>query len=184
MRSGIVGGAGGGGGADPSLLSPGQDLAWLMDMLRSVQLEQFYVRIRDQLQVSRLEHFEFVAVEDLEKVRIMELLGQLEAIRFLCPAESHNFSYCYFVFFLSLLFLDWIGPSCRPPPLGLDQKAASKSSGWKTFACATTTKIWDAKKILQAPLVQRRQQQSRQWPAKSRSKRPQCFPFFDLSHPR
>lgn len=88
MRSGIVGGAGGGGGADLSLLSPGQDLAWLMDMLRSVQLEQFYVRIRDQLQVSRLEHFEFVAVEDLEKVRIMELLGQLEARRFLCPTDA------------------------------------------------------------------------------------------------
>lgn len=44
------------------------DLTWLLDILRSVQLEQFFVRIRDQLQVSRLEHFEFVLPEDLEKV--------------------------------------------------------------------------------------------------------------------
>ena len=60
----------GGVAAPPSLLAPaqGEDLTWLLDLLRSVQLEQFYVRLRDQLQVSRLEHFEFVTVQDLEKV--------------------------------------------------------------------------------------------------------------------
>ena len=46
-----------------------QDLAWLLEILRSVQLEQFYARIRDQLQVSRLEHFDYVQPEDLEKAR-------------------------------------------------------------------------------------------------------------------
>jgi receptor protein-tyrosine kinase/activated CDC42 kinase 1 len=48
--------------------SHGEDLSWLVEILRSVQLEQFFVRIRDQLQVSRLEHFEYVQPEDLEKV--------------------------------------------------------------------------------------------------------------------
>ena len=45
-----------------------EDLSWLLDILRSVQLEQFFARIRDQLQVTRLDHFEFVQAEDLEKV--------------------------------------------------------------------------------------------------------------------
>ncbi len=54
----------------PSLpsTSQGEDVTWLLDILRSVQLEQFFARIRDQLQVTRLEHFEFVTAEDLEKV--------------------------------------------------------------------------------------------------------------------
>ncbi|TRY70427.1 hypothetical protein TCAL_09298 [Tigriopus californicus] len=60
----------------------GSDLSWLLDLLRSVQLEQFFVRIRDHLQVSRLEHFEFVQAEDLEKIgmarpaarRLMDLI--------------------------------------------------------------------------------------------------------------
>ena len=55
-------------GLSPEPLSTPEDLSWLLELLRSVQLEQFYVRIRDQLQVSRLEHFEFVQPEDLEKV--------------------------------------------------------------------------------------------------------------------
>ncbi len=46
----------------------GEDVSWLLEILRSVQLEQFFVRIRDHLQVTRLEHFEFVTPEDLEKV--------------------------------------------------------------------------------------------------------------------
>lgn len=58
------------------------DLSWLLDLLRSVQLEQFFVRIRDHLQVSRLEHFEFVQAQDLEKIgmarpaarRLMDLI--------------------------------------------------------------------------------------------------------------
>lgn len=41
---------------------------WLYQLLTTAQLEQFYVRIRDQLQVSRLEHFEYVTCQDLEKV--------------------------------------------------------------------------------------------------------------------
>ena len=38
------------------------------NILSQVQLEQFFVRIRDELQVSRMQHFEYVQSEDLEKV--------------------------------------------------------------------------------------------------------------------
>ena len=41
---------------------------WLYELLHQVQLEIFYVRIRDELQVSRLQHFEYVQPEDLEKI--------------------------------------------------------------------------------------------------------------------
>ena len=41
---------------------------WLYQLLATAQLQQFYVRIRDQLQVSRLEHFDYVTCQDLEKV--------------------------------------------------------------------------------------------------------------------
>ena len=42
---------------------------WLFGILQQVQLEQFYVRIRDHLQISRLSHFDYVTPEDLEKVQ-------------------------------------------------------------------------------------------------------------------
>ena len=41
---------------------------WLLRVLQQVQLEQFYVRIRDHLQISRISHFEYVTPEDLEKI--------------------------------------------------------------------------------------------------------------------
>lgn len=41
---------------------------WLQELLRDVQLGQFFTRIRDDLQVTRLHHFDYVQPEDLEKV--------------------------------------------------------------------------------------------------------------------
>ena len=41
---------------------------WLLHILKQVQLEQFYVRIRDHLQISRITHFDYVTPDDLEKV--------------------------------------------------------------------------------------------------------------------
>ena len=41
---------------------------WLLHILRQVQLEQFYVRIRDHLQISRISHFDYVTPDDLEKI--------------------------------------------------------------------------------------------------------------------
>ncbi|KAH8379079.1 hypothetical protein KR009_003014 [Drosophila setifemur] len=43
------------------------ETAWLEDLLREVQLEQFLDRIRDDLQVTRLAHFDYVLAEDLER---------------------------------------------------------------------------------------------------------------------
>ncbi|XP_014674284.1 PREDICTED: activated CDC42 kinase 1-like [Priapulus caudatus] len=50
--------------------SGGEDdgVAWLYDLLAEVQLEQFFVKIRDELQVTRLSHFDYVKPEDLEKI--------------------------------------------------------------------------------------------------------------------
>ncbi|XP_070135587.1 activated Cdc42 kinase Ack isoform X1 [Drosophila bipectinata] len=47
--------------------SPSSETAWLEDLLREVQLEQFLDRIRDDLQVTRLAHFDYVLPEDLER---------------------------------------------------------------------------------------------------------------------
>lgn len=41
---------------------------WLKDVLVDVQLTQFLVPLRDDLQVTRLEHFDFVKAEDLENI--------------------------------------------------------------------------------------------------------------------
>lgn len=45
-------------------------IEWLYELLQDVQLIQFLVPIRDDLQITRLEHFEYVKQEDLEKIGI------------------------------------------------------------------------------------------------------------------
>lgn len=44
------------------------DTDWLEDLLRDVQLEQFLYSIREDLQVTRLAHFDYVHADDLEKI--------------------------------------------------------------------------------------------------------------------
>ncbi|GBP42853.1 Activated CDC42 kinase 1 [Eumeta japonica] len=46
------------------------EIDWLSEILQNVQLEQFYVPIRDQLQITRLAHFDYVHSDDLEKIGI------------------------------------------------------------------------------------------------------------------
>lgn len=41
---------------------------WLTELLRDVQLDQFYPRIHDELQITRLAHFDYVHTDDLEKI--------------------------------------------------------------------------------------------------------------------
>ncbi|KAM8710488.1 hypothetical protein ACLKA7_017154 [Drosophila subpalustris] len=67
----------GGGGDQPNTTRMGSpagggdggqsETAWLEDLLREVQLEQFLERIRDDLQVTRLAHFDYVLPDDLER---------------------------------------------------------------------------------------------------------------------
>ncbi|KAI5610244.1 activated CDC42 kinase 1-like isoform X3, partial [Silurus asotus] len=41
---------------------------WLLELLTDVQLQQYFLRIRDELNVTRLSHFDYVKTEDLEKI--------------------------------------------------------------------------------------------------------------------
>lgn len=43
---------------------------WLVELCRDVQLEQFAQRIREDLQITRIQHFDYVNAEDLEKIGI------------------------------------------------------------------------------------------------------------------
>ncbi|KAL4714600.1 hypothetical protein ACJJTC_006646 [Scirpophaga incertulas] len=56
---------------------------WLCEILQNVQLEQFYIPIRDQLQITRLAHFDYVHAEDLEKIGISKpgVRRLLDAVR-------------------------------------------------------------------------------------------------------
>lgn len=45
-----------------------EGIEWLCEVLQDVQLMQFLTPIRDDLQVTRLEHFDYVQPQDLEKI--------------------------------------------------------------------------------------------------------------------
>ncbi|KAM8897271.1 non-receptor tyrosine-protein kinase TNK1 isoform 2-T2 [Spinachia spinachia] len=46
------------------------DTQWLYHLLVEVQLEKFYLRVRDGLNITRIEHFHYVKESDLEQVGI------------------------------------------------------------------------------------------------------------------
>ncbi|KAG7496667.1 non-receptor tyrosine-protein kinase TNK1 [Solea senegalensis] len=47
-----------------------QDTQWLYHLLAEVQLEKFYLRVRDGLNITRIEHFNYVKESDLEQIGI------------------------------------------------------------------------------------------------------------------
>lgn len=47
-----------------------QDTQWLYQLLAEVQLEKFYLRVRDGLNITRIEHFAYVKESDLEHIGI------------------------------------------------------------------------------------------------------------------
>lgn len=47
-----------------------QDTQWLYQLLAEVQLEKFYLRLRDGLNITRIEHFSYVKETDLEQIGI------------------------------------------------------------------------------------------------------------------
>lgn len=67
----------------------GDSQEWLYELLAEVQLEQFYTKLRDDLQVTRLAHFEYVKSEDLEKIgmgkpairRLLDAVKRKKALR-------------------------------------------------------------------------------------------------------
>lgn len=85
----------------------GGGIEWLYELLQDTQLEQFLSRIRDDLQVTRLAHFDYVQAEDLEKIgmgkpaarRLLEAvkkrktqLWKKNLLTKLMPASSHKTS--------------------------------------------------------------------------------------------
>ncbi|KAL0267802.1 UNVERIFIED_CONTAM: hypothetical protein PYX00_009960 [Menopon gallinae] len=58
-------------------------LEWLYELLQDVQLEQFFTRLRDDLQITRLSHFDYVQPEDLEKIGLSKpgIRRLLEAVK-------------------------------------------------------------------------------------------------------
>lgn len=47
-----------------------QDTQWLYQLLAEVQLEKFYLRVKDGLNITRIEHFNYVKDSDLEQIGI------------------------------------------------------------------------------------------------------------------
>ncbi|KAF7663826.1 hypothetical protein LDENG_00198640 [Lucifuga dentata] len=47
-----------------------KDTQWLYQLLAEVQLEKFYLRVRDGLNITRIEHFTYVKEDDLEHIGI------------------------------------------------------------------------------------------------------------------
>ncbi|XP_023210456.1 activated CDC42 kinase 1-like [Centruroides sculpturatus] len=51
-----------------NMASEKDGIAWLYEVLQEVQLEQFFIKIRDELQISRMSHFDYVEPADLEVI--------------------------------------------------------------------------------------------------------------------
>ncbi|XP_074838981.1 non-receptor tyrosine-protein kinase TNK1 isoform X2 [Carettochelys insculpta] len=49
-------------------MAPEEGTDWLRELLAEIQLEHFYPKIRDQLHVTRLAHFDFVRPSDLDSI--------------------------------------------------------------------------------------------------------------------
>lgn len=45
-----------------------ESVTWLYELLNDLQLVQFFDKLRDELQVTRISHFDYVQPEDLEKI--------------------------------------------------------------------------------------------------------------------
>eukprot|EP00058_Branchiostoma_floridae_P028407 XP_002613898.1 hypothetical protein BRAFLDRAFT_71976 [Branchiostoma floridae] len=82
-------------------MSSDENPDWLGELLAEIQLEQFLPKIRDELHVTRLSHFDYVKGEDLEKIG-MGKPGQrrlMEAIKRKKAAQRKS----------------WLGKNCNIP---------------------------------------------------------------------
>lgn len=62
---------------------PSEPTEWLLDLLTECQLEQFFAPIKDELQITRLAHFDYVHADDLAKIglskpRIRQLMDHVK----------------------------------------------------------------------------------------------------------
>lgn len=102
---------------------------WLADLLRDVQLEQFYPRIHDELQITRLAHFDYVHSDDLEKIG----LGK-PAIRRLMEAVKKRKAQQWRRNILSKL----IGGG-KQQPINKKSSTAESNSGQKSASSSSST---------------------------------------------
>lgn len=63
---------------------------WLLELLMEVQLQQYFLRIRDDLNVTRLSHFDYVKNEDLEKIGMGRPGENFFLCVFCCTSKSNN----------------------------------------------------------------------------------------------
>ncbi|XP_041420705.1 activated CDC42 kinase 1 isoform X1 [Xenopus laevis] len=66
---------------------------WLLELLSEVQLQQYFLRIRDDLNITRLSHFDYVKNEDLEKIGMgrpgqRRLLDAVKRRKAICKRKS------------------------------------------------------------------------------------------------
>ncbi|XP_073720036.1 activated CDC42 kinase 1 isoform X2 [Misgurnus anguillicaudatus] len=79
--------------ADGVEMQSDEGTEWLMELLTDVQLQQYFLRIRDDLNVTRLSHFDYVKNEDLEKIGMgrpgqRRLWDAVKRRRALCKRKS------------------------------------------------------------------------------------------------
>ncbi|XP_031757306.1 activated CDC42 kinase 1 isoform X4 [Xenopus tropicalis] len=66
---------------------------WLLELLSEVQLQQYFLQIRDDLNITRLSHFDYVKNEDLEKIGMgrpgqRRLLDAVKRRKAICKRKS------------------------------------------------------------------------------------------------
>lgn len=73
---------------------------WLLELLMEVQLQQYFLRVRDDLNVTRLSHFDYVKNEDLEKIGMGRPGEELCVCvcRFCCTKEKYLSLFARYLF--------------------------------------------------------------------------------------
>uniref|UniRef100_A0A8D0H7F6 non-specific protein-tyrosine kinase n=1 Tax=Sphenodon punctatus TaxID=8508 RepID=A0A8D0H7F6_SPHPU len=108
---------------------------WLLELLTEVQLQQYFLRIRDDLNVTRLSHFEYVKNEDLEKIgmgrpgqrRLWEAVKRRKAI---CKRKS------WMSKVPSLPPRPWRRGSSRSSPVSSARRTSCSLRSWGTAPSA------------------------------------------------
>lgn len=95
-------------------MQPEEGTGWLLELLSEVQLQQYFLRLRDDLNVTRLSHFEYVKNEDLEKIGMGRPGGWHVVVGLAC------FSPCSLQWVLDILGLE----------VGCSLRQSASLSGW------------------------------------------------------
>jgi hypothetical protein len=89
-----------------------QDTQWLYQLLAEVQLDKYYLRVRDGLNITRLEHFAYVKESDLETVGISKPGDPIHPVT---PSSTHSISHLVFHLFIHSFIHYLICPFTHSP---------------------------------------------------------------------